>query len=69
MAQRVIEMRSEQMVTHFSKINRKNAFGGTTFGTLCNRMNAGSKDGMNCTEKREEVTCKFCLKIMERRGL
>lgn len=44
--------------------NRPNRFGGTTYTTLCGRMNAASSDGMNVAETEAEVTCKFCLRIM-----
>jgi hypothetical protein len=32
--------------------------------TLCGRLNAGSRDGMNIANTDAEVTCKFCLKLM-----
>lgn len=51
------------MVQHKDK-QRQNAFGGITFTTLCNRMNAGSRDGMNIAETDDKVTCKFCLRLM-----
>ena len=34
--------------------------------TLCGRMNSNSRDGMNIAATTEEVTCKFCLKIMKK---
>lgn len=43
---------------------RRNAFGGTTYTTLCGRMNRQSSDGMNIADTDAEVTCKFCLKLM-----
>lgn len=54
------------MVTH--KAHQKPApFGeGTRYTTLCNRMNAGCADGMNCSDVDAEVTCKFCLRLMAR---
>jgi hypothetical protein len=49
------------MVTHFAKVTT-NKLGWTRTHTLCGRSNSASKDGFNSTDKREEVTCKFCLK-------
>lgn len=51
------------MVIHMQLI-RKNAFGGMTNTTLCNRMRC-TFDGMNLTDKKEKVTCKFCLKLLD----
>ena len=48
------------MVTHARRV-RPNAFGGTSNGSLCGRLNAASRDGMNITDDRIKVTCKFCL--------
>ena len=48
---------------HLSNI-RPNAFGGMTYGTLCNRFRV-SDDGMNLTDKETEVTCFFCLKATQ----
>lgn len=42
-------------------LRRFKRWGGEGTGTLCNRM-ALSDDGMNLSDIREEVTCKFCLK-------
>jgi len=54
------------MVIH-KDLQRPAMFGeGTRWTTLCGRMNAKSKDGMNCTDGTQEVTCKFCLKLMAR---
>jgi hypothetical protein len=54
-----------RQVTHL-QMYRKNAFGGTTNTTLCNRVsNAG--DDYNNTDKPEEVTCKLCLKRLKYR--
>jgi hypothetical protein len=39
---------------------------GMRFTTLCGRMNIKSLDGMNIADSDSEVTCKFCLKKMER---
>lgn len=39
----------------------------TIYTTLCGRMNAKSRDGMNIANKREEVTCKFCLSILAKK--
>lgn len=55
-------------VTHLSKVSKIGKDSWRT-GTLCNRMsNAG--DDLNVTESAAEVTCKFCLKIIDakRRG-
>lgn len=43
---------------------RKNAFGGVTTGTQCNRF-AGSNGGMNIADTDDEVTCSYCRHIME----
>lgn len=37
-------------------------------GTLCNRMSNKSEDGINSTGKPAEVTCKFCLRIMNQQA-
>lgn len=49
------------MKTHLA-ISKPNRFGGMTTTTLCNRESLQSEDGMNSTDKPEEVTCKFCRK-------
>lgn len=41
-------------------------WGGTLRGTLCNRLSNAGED-MNLTHARKEVTCKFCLRILESR--
>lgn len=46
---------------------RPNRFGGTTYTTLCGRMNRRSTEGMNIADTDDQVTCKFCLKIMDAR--
>lgn len=52
-------------VFHKSWIKR-NAFGGFTTTTQCNRNSyRGQSSGMNIADTDAEVTCKFCLKIME----
>lgn len=51
------------MVKHKDK-NRPNRYGGTTYGTLCGRMNSACSDGMNVADTDAEVTCKFCLRLM-----
>lgn len=51
------------MVLHKSD-NRQNAYGGTTYRTLCRRSNARSRDGLNIAETDAQVTCKFCLARM-----
>jgi hypothetical protein len=50
-------------VLHKSWI-RKNAFGGITTGTQCNRF-AGTKNGMNIADRDEDVTCSYCRHMME----
>lgn len=53
------------MKVHLVKITR--GFWGsdsTKTGSLCGRLNNASVDGMNVTDKRRDVTCKFCLKLM-----
>lgn len=48
-----------KLVIHFSKVRMIGPDSRIT-GTLCNRMsNAG--DDINCTEIKEEVTCKLCI--------
>lgn len=32
--------------------------------TLCGRMNARTRDGMNIASERSQVTCKFCLRLL-----
>lgn len=61
------EARAE-MVQHKGR-QRQNAFGGTTFTTLCNRMNRRSVNGMNIANSDAEVTCKFCLSMMRQSAL
>lgn len=46
-------------VTHL-QIYRKNALGGVTNTTLCNRVRNGTD--YNNTTVDAEVTCKFCLR-------
>lgn len=46
-------------------VDRKNRWGGFSKTTLCGRSNSNSTDGMNVTSKESEVTCKFCLKMIE----
>lgn len=55
-------------VQHMSKITtRKLRSGGkmTTTGTLCNRMSNAGED-MNVADDEAGVTCKFCLKELNR---
>jgi len=50
------------------QIYKEGAFGGTLNTTLCGRSNKYSwllSDGSNVSDKDEEVTCKFCLKLMK----
>jgi len=49
------------MKMHLARI-RSNRYGGFNTGSLCGRLNAKSEDGMNLTDKADEVTCKFCRK-------
>lgn len=52
-------------VMHKSWIKR-NVFGGLTFTTQCNRNSyRGQSSGMNIADIDDQVTCKFCLAIME----
>ncbi len=55
-----------KMVLH-KENNRPNRYGGTNYGTLCRRTNRQSRDGMNIAFIDDEVTCKFCLKLMAER--
>ena len=48
--------------THLSK-TRPGVFGGTSTGTLCQRLRILA-DGMNVTTDEAKVTCKFCLGLM-----
>lgn len=36
----------------------------TKTSSLCGRLNNASTDGMNVTDVLEDVTCKFCLKLL-----
>jgi hypothetical protein len=38
--------------------------GGMLTTSMCGRLNAASKDGMNLTTNPGEVTCAFCLQKM-----
>lgn len=50
-------------VTHLSNIRR---FADRTItGTLCNRMTGGE---INCSTNTDEITCKFCLRILRDRA-
>lgn len=51
------------MVTHLGTM-KPNEFGGFNTHTLCRRTNKQSRDGMNSTHKHDEVTCKFCLRLI-----
>lgn len=48
---------------HMSKV-RPNAFGGTTYTTLCNRLSGQVAVGFNATENPDDVTCLFCRRFM-----
>lgn len=52
-------MSGRNMVLHAGR--RIQRPGGTRTTTLCGRMNARSRDGMNIADDGEVVTCKFCL--------
>ena len=52
------------MVKHASKIVQRKS--GTRYTTLCGRMNAKSRDGMNIAEHAGEVTCQLCRRLMLR---
>ena len=53
------------MKIHYAK-TRPAPFGkGTLTSSLCGKLNAGSRDGMNITPDRAEVTCSYCLKRLE----
>jgi hypothetical protein len=54
-------------VTHL-QWKRPSALGGSVNGTWCNRMQVTS-EGMNLTDDPQQVTCAFCKKKMEARGL
>lgn len=50
-----------QTKTHMERITRRPNV--TVTGTLCNRMS--SQDEINSTGNEAEVTCKFCLRMLE----
>jgi len=50
------------MILHASRIVRRADC--TIYTTLCGRMNARSRDGMNIADTAAEVTCKLCLRRM-----
>lgn len=52
-------MNGRGMVLHAGR--RIERPGVTRTTTLCGRMNASSRDGMNIADTGEAVTCKFCL--------
>lgn len=52
-------------VLHQSKVVRRREH--TITGTTCNRMSNADEDGFNVADSDELVTCKFCLRIMNRR--
>lgn len=51
--------------THLSLVVA-NRHGGFNTGTLCRRMSNSGHDGINCTEDAAEVTCSFCLRMIQR---
>lgn len=50
--------------THFERIVTRRDF--TLTSTLCNRLSNRGEE-INSTDKPEEVTCKFCQKLLEKR--
>ncbi|MCW0399342.1 hypothetical protein NB700_001898 [Xanthomonas sacchari] len=52
-------MTGKPMILHAGR--RIERPGVTRTTTLCGRMNARSKDGMNIADEGETVTCKFCI--------
>ena len=54
------------MMLHQAK-NKMNRRGGMIVSTSCGRSNKASDDGMNIAFSDKDVTCKFCLAIMNRR--
>lgn len=52
------------MKQHKDKVVVIRALNAVRTTTLCGRMNKQSHDGMNIADTDEEVTCKFCLKLM-----
>jgi len=55
------------MILHASRIVRRADC--TIYTTLCGRMNARSRDGMNIADTAAKVTCKFCRRRMATRRL
>lgn len=53
----------KSMKVHLARVV-SNAWGGVNTGSWCRRLHRGSQDGMNITDDKEKVTCKFCLKLM-----
>ncbi|MDD4110909.1 MAG: hypothetical protein PHS54_05120 [Clostridia bacterium] len=51
-------------VLHYSLVI-PNEYGGLQTTTLCGRMLNYEDDGYNVADKKEEVSCKHCLKAME----
>lgn len=51
----------EAMTIKVHMVRRSNWFGGQKLSSLCGRVRTMA-DGMNITDNRHEVTCKFCLK-------
>jgi len=56
--------KGRKVVLHASRIIKRGT--ATRFTTVCGRMNAASRDGMNIAETETEVTCKFCLRVLGR---
>lgn len=53
--------KSRQVVHFFRVIERP---GRTITTTTCGRNSARTVDGLNSTDRREHVTCKFCLRAL-----
>jgi len=51
-------------VLHYSLVIL-NEYGGYNTTTLCGRMLNYEDDGYNVADKKEQVSCKHCLKDME----
>lgn len=52
----------KRVILHKSQIIRR--VDRTVTTTLCGRLQSGGED-MNVADSAKEVTCKFCLKLME----
>lgn len=59
-------MSARRMVLHASKVVTRGT--ATRYTTLCGRMDAKSRDGMNIAGSAAEVTCKLCLRALANVG-